>query len=170
MLRDPAVFSEALRFVQQRLAARPQRPVRILSVPCAGGEEPYSMALVMAQAGIPATRCRIDAIDLSQAAIARARSGRFTRNAFRGADLAFRERWFTRQGDDYLVDDALRAYVGFSQGNLLAMGDRAAVPAGVLPPYDLVFCRNLLIYFDAPTRARAAQAIANLLADDGLLL
>jgi len=170
MLRDPAVFTEALRFVQQRLAARPQRPVRILSVPCAGGEEPYSMALVLAQAGIPATRCRIDAVDLSQAAIARARSGRFTRNAFRGADLAFRERWFTRQGDDYLVDDALRAYVGFSQGNLLAMSDSAAVPAGVLPPYDLVFCRNLLIYFDAPTRTRAAQAVANVLADDGLLL
>ena len=180
MLRDPAVFTEALRFVQQRLAARPQRPVRILSVPCAGGEEPYSMALVLAQAGIPASRCRIDAVDLSQAAIVRARSGRFTRNAFRGADLAFRERWFTRQGDDYLVDDALRAYVGFSQGNLLAMADRAALPAGVpaagvpatgvLPPYDLVFCRNLLIYFDAPTRTRAAQAVANVLADDGLLL
>ncbi len=181
MLRDPAVFTEALHFVQQRLAARPQRSVRILSVPCAGGEEPYSMALVLAQAGIPASRCRIDAIDLSQAAIARARSGRFTRNAFRGADLAFRERWFTRQGDDYLVDDALRAYVGFSQGNLLAMADRAGLPAagvpaagvpaaGVLPPYDLVFCRNLLIYFDAPTRTRAAQAIANVLADDGLLL
>ena len=180
MLRDPAVFTEALRFVQQRLAARPQRPVRILSVPCAGGEEPYSMALVLAQAGIPASRCRIDAVDLSQAAIARARSGRFTRNAFRGADLAFRERWFTRQGDDYLVDDTLRAYVGFSQGNLLAMADRAGLPAGVpaagvpaaglLPPYDLVFCRNLLIYFDAPTRTRAAQAVANVLADDGLLL
>ncbi len=175
MLRDPAVFTEALRFVQQRLAARPQRAVRILSVPCAGGEEPYSMALVLAQAGIPASRCRIDAVDLSQAAIARARSGRFTRNAFRGADLAFRERWFTRQGDDYLVDDALRAYVGFSQGNLLALADRAGLPAGVpaagvLPPYDLVFCRNLLIYFDAPTRTRAAQAIANVLADDGLLL
>ena len=180
MLRDPAVFTEALRFVQRRLAARPQRQVRILSVPCAGGEEPYSMALVLAQAGIPATRCRIDAIDLSQAAIARARAGRFTRNAFRGADLAFRDRWFTRHGDEYLVDDALRTYVGFSQGNLLAMSDRTGLPAGVpaagvpaagvLPPYDLVFCRNLLIYFDAPTRTRAAQAVANVLADDGLLL
>ena len=165
MLRDPAVFAEALRFVQARLAAQPQRTVSILSLPCAGGEEPYSMALVLAQAGVPASRCRIDAIDLSQAAIARARSGRFSRNAFRGADLAFRERWFTRTGDEYVIDDALRAYVRFSQGNLLAMGARAD-----LPPYDLVFCRNLLIYFDAAHRARAARAIAALLADDGLLL
>ena len=175
MLRDPAVFAEALRFVQARLAAQPQRPVRILSVPCAGGEEPYSMALVLAQAGIPAARCRIDAIDLSQAAIARARAGRFTRNAFRGADLAFRERWFMRHGSEYQVDDALRAYVTFNQGNLLAMGARTGTPTAApaqydLARYDLVFCRNLLIYFDAPTRARAAQAIAALLADDGLLL
>jgi len=165
MLRDPAVFAEALRFVQARLAARPAAQVRILSLPCAGGEEPYSMALVLAQAGIPAARCRIDGIDLSQAAIARARAGRFTRNAFRGADLAFRARWFTPCGDEYQVDEALRAYVGFSQGNLL---DADVLPARA--GYDLVFCRNLLIYFDDAGRTRAAQAIRALLADDGLLL
>jgi chemotaxis protein methyltransferase WspC len=170
MLRDPAVFTEALRFVQARLAARPLRQVRILSVPCAGGEEPYSMALVLAQAGIAPAQCRIDAVDLSQAAIARARAGRFTRNAFRGADLAFRDRWFTRSGSEYVVDDALRAYVDFRQGNLLAMDGRADAAPYQRAQYDLVFCRNLLIYFDAPTRARAAHAIAALLADDGLLL
>lgn len=168
MLRDRAVFDEALRFVQRRLAARPARPVRILSLPCAGGEEPYSMALVLAEAGIPAARCRIDAVDLSQAAIARARKGRFTRNAFRGADLAFRERWFTLCDDgsgEYVIDAALRAYVGFRQGNLLAPDPCAGESA-----YDLVFCRNLLIYFDDATQARAAQAIGALLADDGVLL
>jgi chemotaxis protein methyltransferase WspC len=165
MMRDPAVFAEALRFVQARLAARPARQLRILSLPCAGGEEPYSMALVLAQAGVPAARCRIDGIDLSQAAVARARAGRFTRNAFRGADLAFRARWFTPCGDDYLVADALREYVTFSQGNLL---DPDGLPGGTR--YDLVFCRNLLIYFDHAGSARAAHAIGALLADDGLLL
>jgi len=165
MLRDRAVFAEALRFVQQRLAARPARPVRILSLPCAAGEEPYSMALVLAEAGIPPARCRIDAVDLSQAAIARARQGRYTRNAFRGTDLSFRERWFTPCGDTYLIAPALREYVAFRQGNLLAAGG----PAGGAS-YDLVFCRNLLIYFDQIDRARAAQAIGALLADDGLLL
>jgi len=160
MLRDAAVFEEALRFVRRRMAVR---PVRILSLPCAGGEEAYSMALRLLEAGIPPTRCRIDAIDLSGAAIARARAGRYTRNAFRSADLSFRERWFTRVGDDYLVDDALRAYIRFSQGNLFDL----PVPE---PRYDLVFCRNLLIYFDEPTRIRAAGALAAQLEDDGLLL
>jgi chemotaxis protein methyltransferase WspC len=165
MFRDPAVFEAALRFVRRRLAQRPGVQVRILSLPCAGGEEPYSMAMALADAGIPAGRCRIDALDLSRAAIARAHEGRYTRNAFRNADLAFRERWFTREGDEYRIDPALGAYVRFRQGNLFAL-DRAALGGA----YDLVFCRNLLIYFDEATQARAARAIDALLAADGLLL
>jgi chemotaxis protein methyltransferase WspC len=165
MFRDPDVFETALRFIQRRLLGHPGRQVFVLSLPCAGGEEPYSMAMALARAGITPERCRIDAVDLSQAALERARLGRYTRNAFRGADLAFRDRWFTRDGDEYLVDDALRHYVRFSQGNLLA----PARPFGAAR-YDLVFCRNLLIYFDDAGRAAAAAAIHAMLLDDGLLL
>jgi chemotaxis protein methyltransferase WspC len=166
MFRDPGVFDTALRFVQRRLLRHPARQVSVLSLPCAGGEEPYSMAMALARAGIPPALCRIDAVDLSHAALERARLGRYTRNAFRGADLAFRERWFRQHGLEYVIDDALRPYVRFSQGNLLR-------PAG-LPDggrrYDLVFCRNLLIYFDEAGRAAAAAAVHALLHDDGLLL
>ena len=165
MLRDPAVFGEALRFVQRCLALRPERQVRILSLPCAGGEEPYSMAMTLIDAGIDAARCRIDGIDLSAAAIARARAGRYGKNAFRGADLAFRARHFTPDGEDWLIGAAPRAYVGFSQANLFALAD-----AGAARRYDLVFCRNLLIYFDAAASRRAAAVLEALLADDGLLL
>jgi chemotaxis protein methyltransferase WspC len=166
MFRDPAVFQTALRFVQRRLLSHPGRQVRLLSLPCAGGEEPYSMAMALARAGIPPSMCRIDAVDLSQAAIERARLGRYTRNAFRGADLAFRDRWFRQDGDEYLIDDALRRYVGFSQGNLLEAGGLAKDG----DRYDLVFCRNLLIYFDEAGRTAAAAALQAVLADDGLLL
>ncbi|MCS0591565.1 CheR family methyltransferase [Massilia norwichensis] len=166
MFRDPAVFETAVRFVQRRLLSHPGRPVSVLSLPCAGGEEPYSMAMALAHAGIPPGLCRIEAVDLSHAAIERARLGRYTRNAFRGTDLAFREHWFRQDGDAYLIDDALRRYVGFSQGNLL----EAAAPPRKGPRYDLVFCRNLLIYFDEPARMVAAAALQDLLADDGLLL
>jgi chemotaxis protein methyltransferase WspC len=166
MFRDPAVFETALRFVQRRLLSHPGRQIKLLSLPCAGGEEPYSMAMALARAGIPPSMCRIDAIDLSQAAIERARLGRYTRNAFRGADLAFRGRWFRQDGDEYVIEDALRRYVSFSQGNLLDAAAHATVGAC----YDLVFCRNLLIYFDEAGRAAAAGALQALLADDGLLL
>jgi chemotaxis protein methyltransferase WspC len=166
MFRDPEVFETALRFVQRRLLSHPGRQLAILSLPCAGGEEPYSMAMALARAGVNPAQCRIDAVDLSQAAIERARLGRYTRNAFRGADLAFRDRWFERDGEDYVLAEAPRRYVRFSQGNLL----QPAALAQHGGRYDLVFCRNLLIYFDEPGRAAAAAAIQALLLDDGLLL
>lgn len=165
MFRDPAVFEEALRFVRARLADRPDARLRILSLPCAGGEEPYSVAMSLMRAGVDPRQCAIDAFDLSHAAIARARSGRYTRNAFRGADLAFRERHFTHADGHWTVNADVRAYVRFAQANLLELD--AAALAG---RYDLVFCRNLLIYFDEAATRRAAAVLAALLADDGLLL
>ncbi len=164
ILRDPAVFETALRFVQTRLLTRPGRQVRVLSLPCAGGEEPYSLAMLLAHAGIEPEHCRIDAFDLSRAAISRARAGRYTRNAFRGGDQGLRARFFTEDGDEQVIGAAPRAYVAFVQANLFD------VDPAVTGTYDLVFCRNLLIYFDLATQQRAAARLAALLADDGLLL
>ncbi|NIA55000.1 methyltransferase [Massilia sp. TW-1] len=159
-LRDPAQFDTALRFVR----AQPGRMVRVLSLPCAGGEEPYTLAMLLARAGIGPDACRIDAFDLSHDAIARARAGRYTRNAFRGDDRGLRERFFTDDGDGCVIGAEPRAYVAFGQANLFDLDPRQA------GPYDLVFCRNLLIYFDAARQARAAACLFALLADDGLLL
>ncbi len=164
LFRDPQAFAVAAAYAKKRLAAG-TRLLRMLSIPCAGGEEPYTLAMAMADAGVPPTAFAIDAVDLSAACIARAREGRFGRNAFRGKDLAFRDRHFTHEGDDeYRIDAALRARVRFSQGNLLTTD---LAPAGT---YDIVFCRNLLIYFDAPTTATAISRLYALLADDGVLL
>jgi len=169
LLRDPAVFAHALQAVQRRLLERPGVQVRVLSLPCAGGEEPYSLAMQLADAGIGPAQCRIDAIDISRAAIDRARQGRYTNNAFRGPDpdriAALRARWFARDGAWYAIAPALREYVCFSQGNLFALPDHV-----VARRYDLVFCRNLLIYFDADACARAAGRLLTLLVDDGQLL
>ena len=164
ILRDPAVFETALRFVQARLPTRPGGQVRVLSLPCAGGEEPYSLAMLLARAGIPPAQCRIDAFDLSHAAIARARAGRYGRNAFRGDDQGLRARFFAEDGDEQVIGPEPRAYLAFAQANLFD------VDPAVTGTYDLVFCRNLLIYFDPATQQRAAARLAALLADDGLLL
>ncbi|WP_075795373.1 CheR family methyltransferase [Massilia putida] len=164
ILRDPAVFDAALSFVQARLAAQPGRCVRVLSLPCAGGEEPYSLAMLLARAGVPPDACRIDAFDVSHAAIARACAGRYTRNAFRGDDRGLRVRFFTQDGDACVIDAVPRAYVAFEQANLFDVDPHRT------GTYDLVICRNLLIYFDDATQARAATCLGALLADDGLLL
>ena len=164
MFRDAEAFVAATAFVQRRLAERTDRVVRILSIPCAGGEEPYTMAMALTDAGVAPASFRIEGVDLSTVALERAVAGRYTRNAFRGGDQAFRQRHFTPRGDEFQISDAIRAQVGFSQGNLLAIDSVAGAGR-----YDVIFCRNLLIYFDEPTTAAAIAVLRALLAGDGML-
>lgn len=164
LFREPQAFTTAVEIVQARLAHSP-RLVHILSVPCAGGEEPYSIAMALFDAGVTPPSFSIDAYDISPGCVKRARAGVYGRNAFRTQDLAFRERYFTQQpNDDYRISDAIKAQVRISQGNLLELNNS-------IPPrhYDLVFCRNLLIYFDKATTAQAIRLLSGLLADDGIL-
>ncbi|NVE01209.1 protein-glutamate O-methyltransferase CheR [Massilia sp. BJB1822] len=168
LFRDPQAFVVAVQHVQLRAAdaARMGRPVRILSLPCAGGEEPYSMAMALADAGVAPSAYAIDACDLSPACIARAQRGVYGRNAFRNSDLSFRERYFTPLGSErYQINEAIQRQVRFRQANLLTLD--ATRWRGC---YDVIFCRNLLIYFDKPTVRAAIQRIATMLADNGVLL
>ncbi|MES2900556.1 MAG: CheR family methyltransferase [Pseudomonadota bacterium] len=164
MFRDPDAFTAATAFVRERLALNPGRTVRILSLPCAGGEEPYSIAMSLRDAGVARGDVAIEAIDLSEVALARARAGLYTRNAFRGASLSFRDRYFTSEGHDYRINQDLRSEVAFSQGNLMALD--TATRSG---RYDIIFCRNLLIYFDDAGAAEAIARLDKMLTEDGML-
>jgi len=163
--RDQQAFHAAAEYIVTRLASAPERMLRILSVPCAGGEEPYTMAMVLSDAGVPHDSFIIDAVDISRGCIERARAGVYGRNAFRNQDLGFRERHFTAcDGDEFRINDAIRKQVRFKQANIL---DADLDPrAG---SYDVVFCRNLLIYFDKPTTRAAIGKLDHLLRRDGLL-
>ena len=164
LFRDPQAFYATVELVQERWARG--RATRILSIPCAGGEEPYSMAMALRDGGVPKQAFSIDAYDLSPGCIERAQAGVYGRNAFRAQDVAFRERYFTHVADDaYRIIDALREQVTFRQGNLLQF-DTATCSRH----YDVIFCRNLLIYFDKPTTRAAIANLSTLLADDGMLL
>ena len=164
LFRDPQAFYATVELVQERWARG--RATRILSIPCAGGEEPYSMAMALRDGGVPKQAFNIDAYDLSPGCIERAQAGIYGRNAFRAQDVAFRERYFTHVADDaYRIIDALREQVTFRQGNLLQF-DTATFSRH----YDVIFCRNLLIYFDKPTTRAAIDNLSALLADDGMLL
>ncbi|WP_454753379.1 CheR family methyltransferase [Cupriavidus necator] len=152
------------RFAAERAFADTARTLRVLSLPCSTGEEPYSIAMAMLDAGVPPARFRIDAVDISARALARARQGEYGPNAFRSAPLDFRERYFTPTATGYTLDPRVRAQVRLLQGNLVDPGLLAGEP-----PYDFVFCRNLLIYFDAPGQRRAVQTLARLAMADGML-
>ena len=164
LFRDPQAFYATVELVQERWARG--RATRILSIPCAGGEEPYSMAMALRDGAMPKQAFSIDAYDLSPGCIERAQAGIYGRNAFRAQDVAFRERYFTHVADDaYRIIDSLREQVTFRQGNLLQF-DTATCSRH----YDVIFCRNLLIYFDKPTTRAAIANLSALLADDGMLL
>ncbi len=163
--RDDRPF-EALRdHARAGWAGDPSRPpLSALSLPCAGGEEPYSIAMAAVEAGLPPDRVRVDAVDVSARSLARAIEGTYGANSFRGTPPAARARFFREHRGRYSVEPAIRSAVHFHLGNLLDPGLLAG-----RPPFDVVFCRNLLIYFDAPARARAFAGLARLTAAGGLL-
>lgn len=162
--RDPQVFACVQRSATTQIAAAGRTPIRILCVPCAAGEEPYSVAMALFDAGLAAAEFTIDAVDVSQAAVARASAATYSANAFRVADLTFRDRWFQAKGSAFQLDDAVRHQVRFSQGNLL--DDSFAADR---EPYDIVFCRNLLIYLTTDARRRAEQTLDRLVTPAGVL-
>lgn len=138
--------------------------LRLLSLPCASGEEPYSMAMALLAAGFPANQFRIEGVDISVRGLERARQAVYGRNSFRGKELAFRDRFFEPMGSEFHLAKAVCAQVDFQHGNLLDPRFTADAPA-----YDFIFCRNLLIYFDGPTQDRAVEVLKRLLKTDGTL-
>ena len=137
---------------------------RLLSIPCATGEEPYSLAMALLDAGLPPERFRIDAFDVSARALETARRAVYGKRSFRGGDLEFRDRHFQPTAGGFELDAPARAGVRFHQRNLLtpSLVDQA-------DRYDVIFCRNLLIYFDRPTQDQAIGVLGRLLTPDGML-
>lgn len=140
-------------------------PLRVLSVPSSTGEEPYSIAMALLDAGFKPHQFQIDAWDISRNALKRARRGVYGPSSFRTPDLGFRQRHFTLQDNGtYLLNKTTRDCVHFHQGNLAAPGFGVGEP-----PYHAVFCRNLLIYFTKAARSLAIQSLERLLMPKGVL-
>ena len=129
--------------VPERRAGMPGRPLRLLSAGCSSGEEPYSVGIALQNAGHAPGRCwEMDACDLNPERIARARAAVFEEGSLRACDPESRQRYFARDGDRFRLRERYRAGIRFFQANLLAPG--FALERGT---YDVVLCRNLLIYF-----------------------
>lgn len=153
--------------VPERLRARADmRQLRVLSAGCATGEEPFSLAIAL-RAALPdrGWTLMIRAVDLNPAALRRAARGRFGKWALREMPAAVERAWFTQDGTEYVLDESIRAAVRFEERNLV--DDDAEL--WLVAEYDVIFCRNVLMYF-APETARAVVArIERSLADGGYL-
>lgn len=163
--RDEESFAMLARWVSgDWLAAHPSRVLRILSVPCSTGEEPYSAAMALLDAGISPLRFEIDGVDISPYALDRAKGAIYGNNSFRTKDSGFQDRHFTKTPKGYALAERVRRQVKFQRGNLTAI---EFLPGEEV--YDIIFCRNVLIYFDRPTQELVAGVLKRLLAAKGLL-
>lgn len=163
--RYPESFAALSKLALQRLhALNGARPLRILSVPCSTGEEPYSIAMALFDAHFNAQQFQVDAIDISPLSIQRAKRGVYGKNSFRGERIDFRNRHFTAVDEGYHIDSRVRERVDFQPGNILD-----PLLPGKKQPYDFVFCRNLLIYFDQVTQKQVFEALKRLTHADGVL-
>ena len=168
--RDQQVYDHLRRFVSARIAARPGDPVRILSAPCAAGEEPYSIAMALLDSGLRPEQFRIDAIDISRVALSKAQTARYSPNAFRNADSGFRDRWFRMDGASAVLDEAVSRCIRFAWANILEESFVSESIDSGRAPYDVVFCRNLLIYLTPDARAAVERSIDRLLKPDGIVV
>ncbi|MBV8260004.1 MAG: methyltransferase, partial [Paraburkholderia sp.] len=161
--REREAFAALARLAAKRLAARPGEVLRVLSAPCSSGEEPYSAAIALLDAGLTHDQFAIDAIDISARSIAAAACGTYGRNAFRGDSLAFRERYFESAPGGWRIAVTVRRTVTFERANLFEWLAQHPVR------YDFIFCRNVLIYFDRAAQDRAMGLLRARLADGGMI-
>ena len=163
--RDQEAFAALGHFVvHEWLPTRSPNKLRLLSIPCATGEEPYSLAMALDGIGLPPDCFQIDAVDISERALARARKAIYSRNSFRGKKIEFRDRYFEGEPQGYKLRDDIRKRVLFRQENLL---DPDFMPGSKF--FHFIFCRNLLIYLDVPAQNRAIQTLKRLLVPEGVL-
>ncbi len=159
-------FAFLARHAREHFAARDSH-LHVLSIPCSTGEEPYSIAMTLLDAGVAHSRLHVDAADASGAALSAAMRASYGPNSFRGGIPEPMRRFFRPDGENYEVVKEVRDLVAFRKNSVFDHGFRLhAAPAA---PYDIIFCRNMLIYFSAEKQAEALSILTGMLADGGLL-
>ncbi len=151
----------------ERMRARSdRRRLQILSAGCASGEEPFTLAMLIAEAvRDPAWTASIRAVDLNPAALEKAARGRYSPWALRETPAGDLQRWFRQEGRDFVVDETIRQVVAFEERNLNDADGDLWRPAS----YDVVFCRNVLMYFTRDNAQALVSRIAAALSPGGYL-
>lgn len=164
--RDPKVF-ELLKtkLVPEVLGDDPGRPMEIWSAASSTGQEAYSIAMVLEQILFDLTkvRVRVHGTDISEAAVNAANRCEYSSlEVSRGLDSALVNRYFVRWGTGYKVRDDLRSICRFQVDNLLSPATKG--------PFDVILCRNVLIYFSATDKAKVLENLLARLKKGGALI
>jgi chemotaxis protein methyltransferase CheR len=166
--REPAqlaAFTDEI--IPDLLQRKAVKKIRVWSAGCSTGEEPYSIAMLLQEAGTyDRAAVEIFASDISQQVLVRARRGLYRETAFRATDPSLRDRYFAREADgSWRIKDEIRNRVSFGRLNLV---DEARV--SLLGYVDVIFCRNVIIYFDDASKKMVVNNFYNRLVDGGYLL
>lgn len=166
--REPAQLAALVEEIIPELLARKQiKKVRIWSAGCSSGEEPYSIAILLEEAGLYGkASIEIFGSDLNQQVLAKARRGIYRESAFRATSPAIRDRYFTKEPDQsWRISDEIRNRISF--GRLNIYDDARVSLVGYL---DVVVCRNVIIYFDDSSKKAVISGFYNRLVEGGYLL
>ncbi len=174
--RNTLHFEAVSRYVFPRIREAKQRKgdytVRIWSAGCSTGEEAYSLAIAARDFFRESFwNVRVIGTDINNRALVIAREGCYRRNSFRVTDEAFARRYFERKGEFLCIDPSLKSFVEFHHLNLKRLSDAGELVRfrNLHGPFDLIFCRNVLIYFDEETIRRCIEAFSRLLEPEGYL-
>jgi chemotaxis protein methyltransferase CheR len=140
-------------------------PVKVLSIPCSTGEEPYSIAIVLTEVLGNPLRFEITGVDIDRNALRRAEEGVYNRRSVSKLPREYLEKYFERlEGERWRIKDLVKRRVRFYEGNIL---DRFFMRR--LGRFHYVFCKNLLIYFDDRARVQAVNNLYDVMVDGGYL-
>lgn len=166
--RNPTVFERLRTDVLPQLfrTTRPDdAPVRLWSLGCAAGEEPYSLAMVLAESfaqELVERHVELVATDIDTISLHKAAAGCYEAAGLKELSAERRQRWFSQAGSRYVIAPELTELVTFRQQDLMQTGQ--------YQPCQLVLCRNTLIYFDRPVQEKILQALADILSTGGILV
>jgi chemotaxis protein methyltransferase CheR len=161
-----ALAEEVLPRLKEEKLSKGVRRLRILSAGCSSGEESYTLAMLLLEAGFKPGEWElaVTGVDADIAALDRARTGVYPPNSFRTKTPTYLERYLKPCGGRMVVGGELRELTRFVEGNLLDLD--SAVAGG---DFDVIFCRNVLIYFGDDTARRVIDNFSRLLAPEGWL-
>ncbi len=148
-------------------ARKSTKRLRIWSAACSTGEEPYTLAILVHRTlGVRLADWRIEILgtDISERAVDFAVEAKYTDYAMRSTHASVRDRYFKHEGPYWLLSDQIKPMVSFEVQNLK---DRLAAKRHGI--WDIIFCRNVMIYFDDQMKAQVLNTFADQLADDGTL-
>ena len=165
--RDLKPFDQFKQLVLPRLmqARAGVKKIRIWSAACSSGQEPYSLSMILREEGakLAGWRFEIMATDISAEMLEKSKAGLYSQfEVQRGLPVTLLVKYFTQMGDKWKIDPSLREIIQFREFNLLN-------DPQLLGQFDVVYCRNVLIYFDNDTKRAILDRIAKVLASDGYL-